>query len=197
MRASSSTFVPARLGCLALTALLCAPALAVPAAGDPAQQAFPAPPAVAAQAQRLIGASCTNINYLNALRPGKAPKTLAGFTAAPNTGFVLLEHGTVFVLQHSGSRFAVLFSAPEPGGEPCIITDAVSLPPKGALLACSVDADTGVQPQSSGIGVEGARGNETQVYWAADPASGHFSLPPVRALGWTSKLHCTQAEGGE
>ena len=197
MRTCASSPAPA-VRWLALGTLLCAAsALAAPAAGDPEQQAFPAPPAVAAQAQRLIGTSCTGINYLNALRPGKAPQSLAGFAAAPNTGFVLLEHGTVFVLQHSGSRFAVLFSAPEPGGEPCIITDAVSLPPQGALLACSVDADTGVQPESSGIGIEGTRDNETQVYWAADPVSGHFSLPPVRALGWVPKLHCTGAEGGE
>ncbi|MFC4299005.1 hypothetical protein ACFO0J_13225 [Castellaniella hirudinis] len=177
--------------------LCCAPALAAPAAGDPEQQAFPAPPAIAAKAQGLIGVSCTNINYLNALRPDAVPKTLAGFAAAPKSGFVLLEQGTVFVLQQDGARFAFLFSAPEPGGAPCTITDAVSLPPKGALLACSIDADTGVRPQSSGIGVEGDRSHKTQAYWDADPDSGHFSLPPLRALGWASKLHCTPAEGGE
>ena len=72
-----------------------------------------------------------------------------------------------------------------------------ALPKRGEVFDCRVDAPEGIRPLSAGFGIAKPNGERALAYWEADTAKGRFIRQPIKALGWDSRMRCTQPEAGE
>ncbi len=94
---------------------------------------FPAPAALVADVQTLVGTACS-------YDPDAVGPVIPGFANAPGFHTVISSTGPVVVREKGGTRFAFLVSS-QPGGSACEIRDVVVLPSSavgGAFLQCSV-----------------------------------------------------------
>ena len=150
-------------------------------------QAFPAPPALLAEAQAYIGKSC------NGIWSGK-PGFMPGFDTPKGFLPVIAMSGMVFVREKQGTRFAFLAKT---GEQSCRFADVVVLPSAAqanAFLQCSYGDPPDI---SSGIGMRKAGVKKPVAYWEIDGTNGKLLRQPLGVLGVEDTVRCQQPESGE
>jgi uncharacterized protein YecT (DUF1311 family) len=149
---------------------------------------FPAPPALLAEAQALIGKSCG----FEFMKPDPA---LPGFM--PSKGMVPVIGQDLLVVPRNkgGSRFAFLFATPS-DDQSCTVRDVVVLPapePGDRFLNCALDAwDPG-----HGFGYRRAKTKAVAGYWVVKPERMKFERVALAVLGSEDAVRCTEPEWGE
>jgi len=149
---------------------------------------FPAPPALLAEAQALIGKSCG----FEFMKPDPA---LPGFVPAKGMVPVIGQDLLVVPRDKGGSRFAFLFATPS-DDQSCTVRDVVVLPPPAPgdhFLNCALDAwDPG-----HGFGYRRAKTKPVVGYWVVKPEAMKFERVALAVLGSEDAVRCTEPEWGE
>ena len=147
---------------------------------------FPAPPALWAKVQALIGQSCTE--------PAGPIAPPPGFHELPKFLPLIANGHLVQAFEKDGVRFAFLYAA-RPNMDPsCRIIDAVVLPPSSQAdqyLQCSVES-----LGAYGLGMRAQGHTELRAFWAvADNAT--LQRTALDVLGSQDGVHCQAPEAGE
>ena len=148
---------------------------------------FPAPASLMAQAQALVGKSCS-------YQQGMVGPVVPGFSPSPRFLPVILAAGVTVVREKDGSRFAFLIVSP-PGESKCEISDVVALPASAAgdrFLQCSVS-----DPALSGFGIRNPAAHGLDGFWSIDAGTHKIERVAMGVLGIEKTVKCRQPESGE
>jgi hypothetical protein len=148
---------------------------------------FPAPPALMAEAQALVGKACS-------YRPNVAGPVIPGFQIAPGFLPVISTIGVTVVREKDGTRFAFLVVS-TPGASDCKINDVVALPASATgstFLQCSVE-----DPALNGFGVRNVKTHQLYGFWSLDADTRKFERVAMGVLGIEKAVRCQQPETAE
>ena len=149
---------------------------------------FPAPAALMAEAQGLVGKGC-NFGFM------KPDPALPGFV--PSKGMVPVIDQTFVVVPRDkgGSRFAFLLLTAADDLN-CGILDVAALPapePGDQFLRCTLDR----WDPDHGFGYRRAGHKIVEAYWVIDRKAQKFERVAIGVLGDPGAVHCTEPEWGE
>jgi uncharacterized protein YecT (DUF1311 family) len=144
---------------------------------------FPAPPALWAQAQALVGKSCE-------YQKDVVGPIIPGFRKVPRFLPVTLASGVTVVRESGTTRFAFLVES-----SPCQVRDVVTLPASAVgdrFLQCSVS-----DPALTGFGIRNPQTHGLDAFWSVDPATHKIERVPMGVLGIEKSVKCQQPETAE